>query len=142
MAIDAHQRGTRQRNSKRRRRYAFIQRCAHAGANQRADQTHSRVQAKGREEIGHPAELIYFLSDLSIAWNSFCAAVTVFAGPVNLKKTSPSGPSTIAPSSRQPAFGPLDCPIICPPPLNAPLTSTVVTCTPLIVSTFFIRSPS
>src|SRR5262245_39236476 len=41
-----------------------------------------------------------FLRDFSIAWNSPCAAATVFAGPVNLKKTSPPGPSAIAPSSR------------------------------------------
>lgn len=42
----------------------------------------------------------YFLSDFSIAWNSPCAAEMVFAGPVNLKKTSPSGAWAIAPSSR------------------------------------------
>src|SRR5262245_7418860 len=42
----------------------------------------------------------YFLSDFSIAWNSPCAFATVLAGPVNLKKNSPSGPAAIAPSSR------------------------------------------
>lgn len=42
----------------------------------------------------------YLDSVLTIALKSDSAAATVWAGPVNLKNTDPSGAATIAPSKR------------------------------------------
>src|SRR5262249_12670741 len=46
----------------------------------------------------------FFLSDPSIPSNSFAAASTAAAGPTSFQKTSPFGPSTIAPMRAQFGF--------------------------------------
>ena len=46
----------------------------------------------------------YFFTEFSSFSNAAEFAATVFSGPVNLKNTPPSGPSTIAPSRRYPGL--------------------------------------
>jgi hypothetical protein len=78
-------------------------------AGGRAPGTHAARGPCGKPGAGYPRCTL-----CNSRRKSFCAAATVCAGPVSLKKTGPSGPpSTMAPSSRQPGLG-VEGPIIVP----------------------------